>query len=514
MLKLADMAARPDMQLGTLRVSPSRRIVSGPAGEANLEPRIMQVLLLLLDSEGSVVTRNQLFEECWGGAMVGDDSINRAIGRLRKAATEVAPGAFEIETIPRTGYRLITPNIVDPSLRAVTDQGISRDQSIRPRITRRWFVGGGLAAATGGALIWALRPLAPDPAALLIEDSRMAMHSGTTEKDSEAINLLERAVATSPNNADAWGALALARALADEHSIEKSATSLTDVQMAAHRALQLNPSNADAKAARAIAIPYYGDWLAAERRFDSVLEQHPDHLFARDSHSFFLGSVGRIRESAEARLSFASKAPLDPDFEYRHVYALWFLGRIAEADRIAARGLEIWPRHPGVWFARLWLLTGTDRLDRALVHLDDQEARPQLPPMMIKTLRLAIGAAISRNPGEVDAAVDAVLGVVSRSVAGVVNAMMLLNLMEATNPAFALAEAYYLERGPIITAMQWRPGQPLVPDQRRRKTNMLFTPTAAGMQRDPRFFTLVEQMGMADYWRQRNVVPDFLTRGA
>ena len=62
-----------------------------------------------------------------------------------------------------------------------------------------------------------------------------------------------------------------------------------------------------------------------------------------------------------------------------------------------------------------------------------------------------------------------------------------------------------------LAAVQWRPGQPVVPDQRRRKTNMLFTPTAAPMQRDPRFMPLMQQMGLAEYWDRRGVVPDFLS---
>ena len=65
----------------------------------------MQVLLRLLDSDGRVVTRSELFDECWGGAIVGDDSLNRAIAKIRRIVSEVAPGLFEIETIPRTGYR-------------------------------------------------------------------------------------------------------------------------------------------------------------------------------------------------------------------------------------------------------------------------------------------------------------------------------------------------------------------------------------------------------------------------
>jgi tetratricopeptide (TPR) repeat protein len=67
----------------------------------------MQVFLLLADAEGQVVTRNRLYDECWGGLDVGDYSLNRAITMVRRIAAEADPGAFIIESIPRTGYRLL-----------------------------------------------------------------------------------------------------------------------------------------------------------------------------------------------------------------------------------------------------------------------------------------------------------------------------------------------------------------------------------------------------------------------
>jgi TolB-like protein len=106
MLKLRDLSVRSDFRVGVMSISPSRRLVEGPHGSKNLEPLIMQVFLRLLDSEGRVVTREELFDECWGGTVVGDDSLNRAIAGVRRIATDLAPGLFEIETIPRTGYRL------------------------------------------------------------------------------------------------------------------------------------------------------------------------------------------------------------------------------------------------------------------------------------------------------------------------------------------------------------------------------------------------------------------------
>ena len=110
-------------------VSPSRRLVEGPGGHAHVEPLIMQVFLLLLDAGGKVVTRTELFDQCWGGVIVGDDSLNRAIAKVRRTGGQVAPGLFEIETIPRTGYRL-TGEILQhlPDSRKVY-----REQAVRGR---------------------------------------------------------------------------------------------------------------------------------------------------------------------------------------------------------------------------------------------------------------------------------------------------------------------------------------------------------------------------------------------
>jgi tetratricopeptide (TPR) repeat protein len=472
----------------------------------------MQVLLTLAEADGAVVTRDMLFARCWGGVFVGDDSLNRAIGGVRRVATGVAAGSFAVETVPRTGYRLIGER------HAHDDQNDAlADHSQQPAanvVSRRQLVGGGLvAAAVGGVALWTNLLRVPDPATPFIEQSRTVMRSGTQEGQRKAVALLERAVKIAPESAAAWGLLALTLARTDEHAVGRPVTSAARVDEAAQRALRLDPDNADADAARAIAIPYYGDWLPAERRFDWVIAHHPDHIFIRDSRSFFLGAVGRMHESARSRLAFAAGSPFDADLHNRKIYAHWFLGQIAEADQAAQRGLAMWPGYAPIWFARLWLLASTGRLDRAVAQIDDAAHRPTLPDAMVATLRTACLAALSRNSAEIELATRRVMASVRGSLSAVINAMMLLNLMDATDAAFAVSEAYYLERGPIIAAMEWRPGQPFLPDQRRRKTNMLFTPTCARMQRDPRFMPLMRDIGLADYWRRRGVVPDFLGAG-
>lgn len=505
------LARRADFPLGAATVRPSIRSIEGAGGTVVLEPLVMQVLLAFVDAEGAVLTREELMSTCWpGAAVVGDDSVNRTIAEVRRAARNAEAG-FGIETIARVGYRL-TVEGGGEAIPALNGASVDIREETPTGTTRRMLLAGGTAALSlGGITFWATRPQPPDPrTASLIEESRVAIRAGTSTADRQAIALLERAIAISPDSAAAWGLLSLTKARIDEHAAPDSKVSpAVEVDKAAHRALALDGGNADAKAALAIAIPYYGDWLSAERRFEAVLREHPGHLVTRDSRAFLLAAVGRVREGAQARLAPTGEADFDANHQYGLIYAYWFLDRIEEADRVASRAMQMWPQHSAIWLGRLWVLADTGRCDRALAQIDDVAARPPLPPPMFGTLRAGISAAHSRRRSEIDQAVARVMASARRSVAAVVNGMMLLNLMGATDRAFDLARAYYLEQGSLIVATQARPGQPIVPDQRRRKTNMLFTPTAAAMQRDPRFPTLMEAMGLADYWRRRGIVPDY-----
>lgn len=505
LLSVRDLAERPDFAIEDMRVSPATRIVHGPSGETAVEPRVMQVLVALLDADGAVVTRDTLMQRCWGNVFVGDDSLNRAIAGVRRIPEKVGSTAYTVATVSGTGYRLVPSKPPQPADKG----GPSVVPTLSRPMPRRMLLGGaGIVAAGAGAYYLTARTGDPKPIARLLDESRIAMRAGTPEGSKRAVMLLEQAVEVSPNDPEAWGLLALTMARIDEHSLGNTTYPAARVDEAAGHALRLDPDNADGAAARALMIPYFGDWFAAEQRFDKVLADHPGHLETRDARAFLLGSVGLMKASAKERLAMKTDV-FDPEMQYRLVYCLWFLGRIEEADRVANRGLSMWPRHPGLWFSRLWVLTGTGRLERALAHIDQEAGRPPLPPPLFDTLRAGLQTALDPTTDRAPL-VARIMGGVAQNVSAVVNAFMLLNLVGEVDRAFDLADAYYLERGPVIAAVNWRPGQPVVPDQRRRKTNMIFTPTAAPMQRDPRFMPLMAQIGLTDYWKRKGVSPDFL----
>jgi DNA-binding winged helix-turn-helix (wHTH) protein/tetratricopeptide (TPR) repeat protein len=101
-----DLARASAFRLGPIMVEPALRQVTAARSET-LEPRVMQVLVVLAMANGGIVSRDDLVRQCWEGRIVGDDSITRVIARLRKLADEHGDGAFRIETITKVGYRLI-----------------------------------------------------------------------------------------------------------------------------------------------------------------------------------------------------------------------------------------------------------------------------------------------------------------------------------------------------------------------------------------------------------------------
>ena len=77
----------------------------------HLQQQPLQILMMLLDRAGEVVTREELHDCLWPGSVAGDleDNLNHAVRRLREALGDSADHPKFIETLPRRGYRFIAP---------------------------------------------------------------------------------------------------------------------------------------------------------------------------------------------------------------------------------------------------------------------------------------------------------------------------------------------------------------------------------------------------------------------
>lgn len=509
MLKLSDLASRPDFELGPLLVSPPRRLIQGPGGEVHVEPLIMQVFLMLLDARGQVVTRTDLFDQCWGGVYVGDDSLNRAIGKVRRIGEEVAPGLFDIETIPRTGYRL-SGDILTSEATA----GAAEEPS-PSRISRRVVVGGGVAAVGGAAGLWWIARDRTDPrVAGLLDDGKRVLREALPGSEAQGVDLFRQATKLDPGNDEAWGLLALAlRNVIEEAPPSETAAAVLECEFAARRALAINPKEGNALTALAMMRPEFGNWFEAETSLSQVLKVAPNNLAAMAHLGLLFQSVGRTRDSGTLNDRIVVLDPLSPIYQFRRAMRLWILGRIAEADQTIDRALQLWPRHPAVWSARMTIFAYTGRPGAAQNLLDDVRMRPtNYTPATGELMRVGFRALESGSPADVAAAVKASIESVTRSSGFAVRAVMLLSKLGELDGAFAVAEGFLLRRGPLIGSLRTGKEEMQVNDVNWRRTMNLFTPATAAMRSDPRFEGLCEGIGMSAYWRKRGIWPDPMFR--
>src|ERR1700688_4695474 len=76
-----------------------------------LQHQPFELLLILLDRPGDVVTREELRTKLWPADVYVDfdRSLNKAIVKLREALGDSSGYPIYVETLPRIGYRFIGP---------------------------------------------------------------------------------------------------------------------------------------------------------------------------------------------------------------------------------------------------------------------------------------------------------------------------------------------------------------------------------------------------------------------
>src|SRR5215467_14163559 len=91
-----------DLRAGELRKQGKR---------IKLQEQPFQVLMVLLQRPGEVVTREELRNHNWSPDTFVDfdNSLNTAINKLREALGDSADNPRFIETLPRRGYRFLAP---------------------------------------------------------------------------------------------------------------------------------------------------------------------------------------------------------------------------------------------------------------------------------------------------------------------------------------------------------------------------------------------------------------------
>ena len=113
----------------------------------DLEPKALELLLVLLARRGQLVTKAEIQAAVWPDTAVTESALTRVVAQLRKALDDDARDARYIETVPTRGYRFIAPVRVDDG---------RPDGAPAPMTSDSWRVGWAAALAAAAVLVPAL----------------------------------------------------------------------------------------------------------------------------------------------------------------------------------------------------------------------------------------------------------------------------------------------------------------------------------------------------------------------
>jgi Tol biopolymer transport system component/DNA-binding winged helix-turn-helix (wHTH) protein len=74
-----------------------------------LTPKPFDLLCLLVERSGHLVSKDELLHAIWPGSFVEEANLNRCVWTLRKALGDTATASRYVETVPTRGYRFIAP---------------------------------------------------------------------------------------------------------------------------------------------------------------------------------------------------------------------------------------------------------------------------------------------------------------------------------------------------------------------------------------------------------------------
>lgn len=302
-----------------IRVGPWRAVratgeLTRDGATERLEPKVMDLLFLLAGEPGRAFSKDEIMEALWPKVIVGDDTLARAISRLRKALADDPKTPTYIETLPKRGYRLVA--------KVGADEGEATSPA---RPSQRWpsALAPGVTAIVIAAAGYAFWPAQTGPAdtttATLIERANDFYFQYRRADNEAAITLFERILDERPDHAPALAGLAnalvqrvirwpdesgapeytqLADALKSGRTTRpKSRQLIARARVLAERAVSLAPRDPAAHKALGFVQSGAGEFPAAIASYERALGLDPDAWGPLINIGDVLEISGRPREA-------------------------------------------------------------------------------------------------------------------------------------------------------------------------------------------------------------------------
>jgi DNA-binding winged helix-turn-helix (wHTH) protein len=316
-----------------------------------LTPKLLDLLLHLVDHAGSLVTKEALLDALWPGANVTDNALAQAVSELRDALGDEPKSPLFIKTVARRGYRFIA---------RVEKVDVQPSSGASP-------------ASSPGA-----RDTSSLEAYRAVMEGSLRLESLDVGELPRAITDFERAVSIDPRYALAFAGLASAELALYEttRSDHQPRTDLlTSAVGHARHAVDLDQSLAEAHATLALVLVSASDTTeaaAAAKRAVSIEPSNWRHLFR----------LGHATWGEERLRAGASMLAIYPDFAFTYFQMSMVhvaRGHLRDAETVLRQGAAVQDRQIGRGgrFPALglhWLLglvrLRLDDVDEALVEFE------------------------------------------------------------------------------------------------------------------------------------------------
>ena len=130
---LDSASALTAFQLGDWRVDVNGGELRNGGQITRLEPRLMQILVLLATASGQVVSRGEIFDTVWPNQEVSDQTLDSALSRLRSRLGDDSRSPTYIQTVPKKGYRLLLQSHSVPVAEAHSLQKTIHEKTIHEK---------------------------------------------------------------------------------------------------------------------------------------------------------------------------------------------------------------------------------------------------------------------------------------------------------------------------------------------------------------------------------------------
>ena len=135
-----------EFYVGNYRIDMARSQIVAQNDILSMEPKVLQVLLILAENQGQVVPHDVILDKVWPGSVVGSNAIQRCIAQLRKAFNDDAKTQRVISTHPKVGYSLLTDVSWQTELASINNQENVAEQETghslvnRVSISKHWLI--------------------------------------------------------------------------------------------------------------------------------------------------------------------------------------------------------------------------------------------------------------------------------------------------------------------------------------------------------------------------------------